>query len=267
MFTLRLICISLVIASPAFAATTAPHALMLDPIGTGCVDGGGYDDPFPASKGAMAPPFCMFNPCDRALSRTELSRDIVGRDVETWEWDAYYSRYAEYCRADAVNREGPSGPMTAQSFWAPLLARPLLAYLPGGSTGRDTLFDNPKGGVGGGGITFPVSGGGSLGGGGAGGVSAGGGASGGGNTPDGSNGGTTRPPLTAGGTLPDSGSGTTPPGGGGTPGTGGGGSPGTGTPPPVIPLPLSGLLLLSALAGVAGLKRRPPAEHANSAVT
>lgn len=266
MFTPRLVCISLVIASPAFAATTAPHALMLDPIGTGCVDGGGYDDPFPASKGAMAPPFCMFNPCDRALSRTELSRDIVGREVETWEWDAYYSRYAEYCRADAVNREGPSGPMTAQSFWAPLLAKPLLAYLPGGRTDRDTLFDNPNGGVGGGGITFPVSGGGSLGGGGAGGVSAGGGV-GGGNTPGGSNGGTTRPPLTAGGTLPDSGSGTTPPGGGGTPGTGGGGSPGTGTPPPVIPVPLSGLLLLSALAGVAGLKRRPPAEHANAAVT
>ncbi|SHF83199.1 hypothetical protein SAMN05444339_11517 [Loktanella atrilutea] len=259
MLTLRLVCVLFVIASPAFAATTAPHALMLDPIGTGCVDGGGYDDPFPASKGVMAPPFCMFNPCDRALSRTELSRDIVGRDVETWEWDAYYSRYAEYCRADAVNREGASGPVTARDFWAPLLAGPLFAYLPGGSVGRDTLFDNPNGGGGGGGITFPVIGGvqgsgGSSGlfpgSGGSGGSNTPGGGSG-GNTPGGSGGGPTRPPIPAGGTSSGGGSGTTPPGGGGF--------PGTDTPPPVIPLPLSGLLLLSALAGVVSLRRRTQA--------
>ena len=223
----RLAVLLIIGASPVFSATMPlPTVPVLDPIGTGCIDGGGYDDPFPSSKGDRAPAFCVFNPCDRALTRVELSRDIIGREVETWEWDAYYSRYAEICRADAVNRDTPSGPVTAEAFWAPLLAPPVSAYLGAGARpGLSTPFSNPNAG----------SGGGSL-------------PGGGGFIPIGGSGGG------SGGASPDSGGGTTPGGGGssGGGGTGGdGGSGGPGTPPPVIPLPATWALLLSALAAAA----------------
>ena len=74
------------------------HA-MWDPLGGGCVDGGGADDPFPAGKGDMrAPPFCLPQPCARSLTRDELARDVVGRPLRPGEWDRYVSRYAEACR-------------------------------------------------------------------------------------------------------------------------------------------------------------------------
>ena len=225
-------------ASPAFSAPMpVPTVPMLDPIGTGCIDGGGYDDPFPSSKGVRAPAFCVFNPCDRALTRVELGRDFIGRDVEDWEWDAYYSRYAELCRADAVNRDAPSGPVTAEAFWAPLLAPPLISYLggsagPGSSTG---LIPNP--GSGGGGGFLPGGGGGVLPGGGGGGPFPDNGGGNGGNTPGG------------GGGTPGGGSS----GGGGTGGDGGSGGPET--PLPVIPLPTTWALLMSALVAAAAIGR------------
>ena len=229
--------------SPAFCATMPiPTVPVLDPIGTGCINGGGPDDPFPASKGVRAPAFCIFNPCDRSLTRVELGRDIIGREVENWEWDAYYSRYAEICRADAVNRNGPSKPVTAEEFWAPLISGPPTLYLasaagPVGSTGP---ISNPNAGSGsgfvpgaGGGVIFPGGGNGSEGGG----TSPGGG--GGSTTPGGGN--------SSGGN-----------GGGHTPG-GEGGSGGPDTPLPVIPLPATWALLMSAiLAAMAiGKVRRP----------
>lgn len=245
---MRLLASFLIIgASPAFSATTpVPTVPMLDPIGTGCIDGGGYDDPFPSSKGVRAPAFCVFNPCNRALTRVELSRDIIGRDVEDWEWDAYYSRYAELCRADAVNRDAPSGPVTAEAFWAPLLAPPLISYLggsagPGGSTGlvpsqgNGGGIDFLPGGVGGGGGVLPGNGGGRE------------------PSPNGGNAGTTpgggNSDNTPGGVTPDGGSS----GGGGTSGDGGSGGPET--PPPVIPLPTTWALLMSALVAAAAVGR------------
>ena len=67
-------------AAPAQATTIAPTPLStLDPLGTGCVDGGGADDPFPAAKGVRAPAFCITDPCAGALTRDELALDVVGR--------------------------------------------------------------------------------------------------------------------------------------------------------------------------------------------
>jgi hypothetical protein len=118
----RLALVTLLSASPAFAATSPlpnlglPGLAQMDPIGTGCIDGGGYDDPFPSSKGVRAPAFCLPDPCKAALSREQLGRDILGRTIENWEWDAYYSRYAKFCRAEAVVPRGSGSIPTAQTF-------------------------------------------------------------------------------------------------------------------------------------------------------
>ncbi|MFZ3583345.1 hypothetical protein ACOI1H_14390 [Loktanella sp. DJP18] len=209
----------------------------MDPLGTGCIDGGGYDDPFPSSKGVRAPAFCLPHPCDEALTRTELGRDILGREVADWEWDTYYSRYAEFCRAEAVVPRGdaaPSGNAVAD-FWAPILAPPVLAYLPAGP-GRSGIA--PSAGSGGGGIPFiptiPIGGG--------------------------------PPPDTGDGTSPGGGGSPNPggdggpnPGGGGSPNPGGGGGTnpgGDGGIPPVVPLPMTAWLLLSGLLALTGLRRR-----------
>ncbi|MFZ3585340.1 hypothetical protein ACOI1H_24935 [Loktanella sp. DJP18] len=217
----------------------------MDPIGTGCVDGGGYDDPFPAAKGVRAPAFCLTDPCVGSLSRDELSFDVLGREAEDWEWDAYYSRYAEFCRAEAVvpRGAGESPVRTAQAFWAPLLAPPLTAFLPASSIprpGGNAGIPINNGTVPG--VIVPV---------GPGGTSPDGD---GGTTPPG-NGGTTPGgggTTPGGGTNPDGGGGTTPGGGGGTtPGDGGG------TPPdvPVVPAPMAALLMLSALAAFGAARR------------
>ncbi len=78
------------------------HA-MWDPLGAGCIDGGGEDDPFPVGKGALrAAPFCLAQPCARSLTEEELSFQVVGRPLRPGEWDTYVTRYAEACRQDAV---------------------------------------------------------------------------------------------------------------------------------------------------------------------
>lgn len=238
--------------TPAFAATSSlpdtsmPGLALMDPIGTGCIDGGGSDDPFPSSKGVRAPTFCLPNPCKAALSREELGRDILGRSAETWEWDAYYSRYAEFCRAEAVVPRGGASAPTAETFWAPLITPGIATYLPDG-TGRNPVRGPLNGGgVGPGGSTpiggipiggIPIGGGGSSPGGG------------GGTTPGGGG------PDTEGGTGP--GGGPNAGGGGNAPGGGDGTTPGGGGGPdiPVVPLPLAGWLLASSLAALAGLSR------------
>ena len=241
------------LATPAFAATSplpgigTPGLAMMDPIGTGCIDGGGVDDPFPSSKGVRAPAFCLQDPCKGALTREELGRDILGRPAENWEWDTYYSRYAEFCRADAFVPRGGAPILTAETFWAPFTAPGIATYLPGGA-GR-----NP--------VRGPVNGGGAGPGGGTpiagipiGSIPIGGGAGGGGTSPGGGNtppGGGSTPPGGGSGTPPGGGGGTSPGGGGSTPPGGGGGGPEI----PVVPLPLAGWLLASSLVALAGLSR------------
>ena len=73
------------------------HA-MWDPLGGGCIDGGGWDDPFPGGKGVtLSPPFCLSQPCMRPLERQELSRDVVGWPAQEVEWQTYRARHAQAC--------------------------------------------------------------------------------------------------------------------------------------------------------------------------
>ena len=81
---------------------SAGHA-MWDPVGRGCIDGGGWDDPFPTGKGARAPVFCLPQPCARALTPEELSRDVVGRTLRAGEWDRYVFRYMRACEEDGIS--------------------------------------------------------------------------------------------------------------------------------------------------------------------
>jgi hypothetical protein len=247
----------LLIAPPAFAATiTLPTLAQMDPVGTGCIDGGGYDDPFPSSKGVRAPAFCLNNPCQRALSRDQLGNDILGRPAHNWEWDTYYSRYAEFCRAEAVVPRGGSPVRTAEAFWAPIVAPLLQSYLLAGTVGSmatnggPVTHSVPSGGISIGGRpillggTRPSSGGGST-------PQGGGTMHGtGGNIPSGINGSTT--PGGGSGTTPGGDGGTTPGGDGGTTPGGDGGGPGV----PVVPLPMTGWLLALSLVAMAGLVRR-----------
>ena len=76
---------------------SAGHA-MWDPTGHGCIDGGGWDDPFPTGKGTRAPVFCVPQPCARALTPEELSRDVVGRPLRADEWNRYVLRYMRACQ-------------------------------------------------------------------------------------------------------------------------------------------------------------------------
>lgn len=95
---------------------SAGHA-MWDPLGGGCVDGGGLDDPFPAGKGdGRAPPFCLPRPCARQLAPDELAFQVLGRPLREGEWETYSTRYAEACRHEAVwPEEAPAPALVASS--------------------------------------------------------------------------------------------------------------------------------------------------------
>jgi hypothetical protein len=90
-----------------FRATgeAAPHPLsdagahwMWDALGGGCVDAGGWDDPFPDGKGDLrSAAFCIPQPCMRTLTPGELSRDVLGRELEAGEYAVYLDRLGETC--------------------------------------------------------------------------------------------------------------------------------------------------------------------------
>jgi hypothetical protein len=83
----------------------APHPMsdadghwMWDALGQGCVDGGGWDDPFPEGKGDLrGAAFCIPQPCTRMLTRAELARDVLGRELEPGEYAVYLGRLARTC--------------------------------------------------------------------------------------------------------------------------------------------------------------------------
>ena len=88
----------------------AGHA-MWDPLGGGCVDGGGSEDPFPTGKGDLRPPpFCIPQPCARALTPQELARSVIGRPLRRGEWDTYMGRLAKACRHEAIWPVAPQIP-------------------------------------------------------------------------------------------------------------------------------------------------------------
>lgn len=99
---------ALAIALPSLALAdcpVVPRGDHLDPLGGGCYlySPREWDEPFGLGKsGLRARPLCLPDACDSALTRDALAMRIVGRPVTDGEWDAYYARYSEYCRAEAL---------------------------------------------------------------------------------------------------------------------------------------------------------------------
>ena len=98
--SMRSICLVLMLASPAAAATVTPATtpdLRIDALGFQCVDGGGYDDVFPAGKGVRAPQFCIEDPCARVLSYDEFADEIVGAAPDPAQWRRYQLEMTAQC--------------------------------------------------------------------------------------------------------------------------------------------------------------------------
>lgn len=99
------------------AADDEPHPmnaargnLVWDASGTGCIDGGGWEDPLPGVKGEFRTPvFCIPQPCVGLLTHEDLARDVYGRPLEEGEYATYLDRLGETCGAlpaPAVDRAG-----------------------------------------------------------------------------------------------------------------------------------------------------------------
>jgi hypothetical protein len=88
-----------------YTAEDVPHPmnasrgnLMWDASGTGCVDGGGWSDPFPGQKGDLREPvFCIPQPCVALLMPEELSREVYGRALREGEYETYLDRLEDFC--------------------------------------------------------------------------------------------------------------------------------------------------------------------------
>ncbi len=128
------------------------HA-MFDPLGTGCIDGGGVDDPFPSGKGDMrVAAFCIPQPCARPLSEQELARDVLGRALREDEYATYLVRLAAACSelaflADDLDAfalvAGPETMRAAEAVVAsaPALPGPWGPVPPGGGTSGPSIAD------------------------------------------------------------------------------------------------------------------------------
>ena len=98
-----------------------------DPLGDVCIPEDRIDLAFHTTgKGLRLPRTCLPDPCETALTRPNLA-GLVGRPVTEPEWDAYFARYADYCRKEVVPF-GPedTGTMVTETappgeFWWPLL--------------------------------------------------------------------------------------------------------------------------------------------------
>lgn len=100
-----------------FSGESVPHPMndadgdwMWDASGEGCVDGGGWETPFPTVKGEVLPQsFCIPQPCVRVMSQEELSRDVFGRPLKDEEYERYLERLRETCG------EIPESPLNADA--------------------------------------------------------------------------------------------------------------------------------------------------------
>lgn len=133
----------------ALWAAPIPLAALVteDELGYQCVPGilfeehdGEISIAYAANGEVRVPRTCLPPPCERALTRQELS-DLTGTEM-IWarfeeEWNDYYARYADYCRKevtpfpedevdiDVAPWEGDdlmlAGGMSRGDFWAPIL--------------------------------------------------------------------------------------------------------------------------------------------------
>jgi hypothetical protein len=105
--------------------------LLQDGLGYTCIAEAQIDVAFFASgKGARLPQTCLPEPCTAALTQAGLG-ELIGRAPTIAEWDDYYARYAETCRAETTAfGTGPADtlPQSTTDFWTPILvgATPLF---------------------------------------------------------------------------------------------------------------------------------------------
>ena len=112
----------LILPAPAIASTVALADLVrTDDLGFECISDADLELAFAATgKGIRLPRTCLPDPC-AILSRDRLGHEIIGRPPSEAEWDEYYARYAEYCRAETTPFDGQMARPTAGQFWRPLL--------------------------------------------------------------------------------------------------------------------------------------------------
>jgi hypothetical protein len=124
-------------------------------LGYTCIDEAQIDIAFFASgKGARLPQTCLPEPCQAALSQPQLAR-LIGRAPNPVEWDEYYARYADTCRAETTAfGDAPgagTGLVNTGDFWAPILAasNPISNGLlsRSGTTNRNTFGGSSSRGV------------------------------------------------------------------------------------------------------------------------
>lgn len=124
--------VCLAFSAPAQAAKIELADLLeIDALGYRCIPAAHFDDQpdgspavaFSVSGKTRLPRTCLPDPCERALTRQELS-GITGTEPMLarfhQEWDDYYSRYADHCRREiTVSRfRAP-----VNGFWEPIISR------------------------------------------------------------------------------------------------------------------------------------------------
>jgi hypothetical protein len=105
------------------------QVLVVDELGFECVPENRIDAAFHLSgKGVRMPRTCLPAPCKAALSPDDLAY-LIGRPASQSEWDEYYARYGDVCRAEVTpfgedDRLGgaSTGSAAPDEFWGPFIA-------------------------------------------------------------------------------------------------------------------------------------------------
>ena len=142
---LSVVAIALAPAQSVASTMQLADITTVDPLGYECIAGEYLEETdefaavaFTLSEKIRLPRTCLPDPCDRALSRVELSMltgtEIILARFED-EWDDYYARYADFCRKETVDPiEEIDERVATNSFWDPIIN--------GGGTDVATLFPN-----------------------------------------------------------------------------------------------------------------------------
>ncbi|XDA99751.1 hypothetical protein AB1M95_07575 [Sulfitobacter sp. LCG007] len=110
-------------------AMTLADLLAEDQLGYECVPEARLDAAFSISgKGIAMPQTCLPDPCEGALTHADYGI-LLGHMPDDVEWDDYYARYADFCRAEVTPFGEDGAPVLfasgsagfRETFWKPLL--------------------------------------------------------------------------------------------------------------------------------------------------
>lgn len=123
--------IALAPLSASAVTVTIDDVLLVDELGYECVPEHRIEEAFALGKSVRLPRTCLPEPCARALDVDELGQ-LIGREPTRVEWDEYYSRYAEYCRAEVTpfSSDDPPGQAVGSpaEFWEPIVEPPQWVF-------------------------------------------------------------------------------------------------------------------------------------------